>query len=39
LFVFDPAGRTAATFFGAPPTLHAQAEGTLGTLLRGGGAP
>jgi thiol-disulfide isomerase/thioredoxin len=39
LFVFDPAGRTAATFYGAPPTLHGEAEAALGALLRQGGAP
>ena len=39
LFVFDGAGRTAATFFGAPPTLHGDAETALAGLLRGGGTP
>ena len=39
LFVFDARGRTAATFFGAPPTLHDEAEAALGVLLREGGAP
>ena len=39
LFVFDPQGRTAAAFYGAPPTLHAEAEAALGALLREGGAP
>jgi len=39
LFVFDQAGRRAATFYGAPPTLHAEAEGALASLLRESGAP
>jgi cytochrome c biogenesis protein CcmG/thiol:disulfide interchange protein DsbE len=39
LFVFDQQGRTAVTFYGAPPTLHAEAEGALAPLLREGGAP
>ena len=34
LFLFGPDGRTAATFYGAPPTLHADAEGRLDALLR-----
>jgi thiol-disulfide isomerase/thioredoxin len=34
LFLFDRAGRTAATFYGAPPGLHAEAEAKLASLLR-----
>jgi thiol-disulfide isomerase/thioredoxin len=34
LFVFDAHGRAATTYFGAPPTLHADAEATLAALLR-----
>lgn len=34
LFVFDAAGRRAATYYGAPPTLHAEAEATVASLLR-----
>ncbi len=34
MFLFDPAGRTAKILYGAPPDLHAQAEGTLSTLLK-----
>ena len=37
LFLFGPDGRTAATFYGAPPTLHADAEGRIDALLRPGG--
>jgi len=33
LILFDREGRTAASFFGAPPGLHAEAEAKLGTLL------
>ena len=33
LFLFGPDGRTAATFSGAPPTLHADAEGRIDSLL------
>ena len=33
LLVFDREGKTAATFFGAPPTLHGEAEATLASLL------
>ena len=33
LFVFDAKGRTAASYFGAPPTLHADAEARIGSLL------
>jgi thiol-disulfide isomerase/thioredoxin len=39
LFVFDQAGRRAAIFYGAPPSLHAEAEAALGSLLGAGGAP
>ena len=34
LFLFGPDGRAAATFYGAPPTLHADAEGRIDALLR-----
>ena len=39
LLIFDPQGRTAATFFGAPPELHAQAEARLNAVApkTGGG--
>lgn len=33
LFVFDREGRRAATYYGAPPTLHAEAERLVGSLL------
>jgi thiol-disulfide isomerase/thioredoxin len=33
LFVFDRHGRRAATFYGAPPTLHGEAEALLASLL------
>lgn len=39
LLVFDSSGRAAATFYGAPPGLHAEAEARLASLLapaRGG---
>jgi thiol-disulfide isomerase/thioredoxin len=38
LFLFDGRGRTAATFYGAPPGLHAEAEAKLGALLDSAGA-
>lgn len=34
LFVFDRQGRTAAAYYGAPPTLHAEAEARLQSLVR-----
>ena len=34
LFLFDRSGSTAAAFYGAPPTLHQEAEGKLAALLR-----
>ena len=34
LFVFDRKGNTAGVFYGAPPTLHAEAERTITTALR-----
>ena len=34
LLLFDGEGKTAATFFGAPPTLHGAAEARLATLLK-----
>lgn len=33
LFVFGPDGTTAASYFGAPPTLHAEAEARIDALL------
>jgi thiol-disulfide isomerase/thioredoxin len=33
LFVFDRGGRTAGAFFGAPPSLHAEAERRLASLV------
>lgn len=33
LFVFDARGRAAATFYGSPPSLHAEAEERLAALL------
>jgi thiol-disulfide isomerase/thioredoxin len=33
LFVFDASGRAAATFYGAPPDLHSQAEARIKSLL------
>jgi len=33
LLLFGPDGRAAATFFGAPPTLHADAERAIAALL------
>jgi len=33
LFLFDREGRTASVFYGAPPTLHADAQTTLASLL------
>jgi thiol-disulfide isomerase/thioredoxin len=35
LFVFDPEGRTAAVFYGAPPKLHEDAEARLDALVKG----
>jgi thiol-disulfide isomerase/thioredoxin len=34
LFVFDANGRAASTYFGAPPTLHADAETRIEAILR-----
>jgi thiol-disulfide isomerase/thioredoxin len=34
LYVFDAKGRTAASYFGAPPTLHAEAEARIGAILK-----
>ena len=34
LFLFDGEGRTAAAYYGAPPDLHADAEGRLRSLLQ-----
>jgi thiol-disulfide isomerase/thioredoxin len=34
LLVFDQAGKAAGAFFGAPPTLHTDAETKLAALLR-----
>lgn len=33
LFLFDRQGRAAATFYGAPPDLHAQAEAKIASIL------
>jgi len=33
LLLFDGAGRTAASFYGAPPSLHAEAEARLAALV------
>jgi thiol-disulfide isomerase/thioredoxin len=33
LLLFDQKGRTAATFFGAPPSLHGEAEAKIAALL------
>ncbi len=33
LFLFDREGRTASVLYGAPPTLHADAQATLASLL------
>jgi thiol-disulfide isomerase/thioredoxin len=34
LFLFDRKGATAAAYYGAPPTLHADTEAKLGALLK-----
>ena len=34
LLVFDQTGKAAGAFFGAPPTLHSEAETKLAALLR-----
>lgn len=34
LLLFDEKGKTAATFFGAPPTLHADVEGKVAGLIK-----
>jgi thiol-disulfide isomerase/thioredoxin len=34
LLVFDGNGRTVATYYGAPPTLHAETETLLASLLK-----
>jgi thiol-disulfide isomerase/thioredoxin len=34
LLLFDAKGETAARFFGAPPTLHADVEAKIATLLQ-----
>jgi len=34
LFLFDAQGRTAGAFYGAPPSLHADAEKALAVLLK-----
>jgi hypothetical protein len=33
LLVFDREGRAVTTFFGAPPSLHAEAEAQVASLL------
>ena len=35
LLLFDGEGHSVASFFGAPPTLHPEAEAKLATLLTG----
>jgi hypothetical protein len=32
--LFDPAGKTAKVYYGAPPDLHEQAERTLAHLVK-----
>ena len=34
LLLFDRAGRSAAAFYGAPPTLHGEAEAKIAALVR-----
>jgi len=34
LFLFDREGRSVTAFYGAPPTLHAEAEARLDSLLK-----
>jgi hypothetical protein len=34
LLVFDQSGKAAGAFFGAPPTLHTDAESRLAALVR-----
>ncbi len=34
ILLFDREGRTAATFYGAPPRLHAEVEAKLASLLK-----
>jgi cytochrome c biogenesis protein CcmG/thiol:disulfide interchange protein DsbE len=34
MFVFDPQGRTAAVFYGAPPDLHEKAGRLIGELVK-----
>jgi thiol-disulfide isomerase/thioredoxin len=34
VLLFDREGRTAATFYGAPPSLHAEVEAKLASLLK-----
>jgi thiol-disulfide isomerase/thioredoxin len=34
LFLFDREGKAAGAFYGAPPTLHGEAEAKLATLLK-----
>jgi thiol-disulfide isomerase/thioredoxin len=34
LFLFDPKGATAAAYYGAPPTLHADAQAKIEAILR-----
>jgi thiol-disulfide isomerase/thioredoxin len=36
MLVFDRDGRAAGSFFGAPPTLHAEAEAKIAALIDGG---
>ena len=34
MFLFDQNGKTAATFFGAPPTLHQDAEAKIAAIVK-----
>ena len=34
--VFDPQGRAAGTFYGAPPDLHEKAERAIDSVLSSG---
>jgi len=34
MWLFDQDGKTAATFFGAPPTLHKEAEAKIAALIK-----
>ena len=34
LLIFDPQGKTATAFYGAPPDLHEKVEAILGALVK-----